>query len=447
MAREKIFAVGFDFPGGEVAEFDLSSDQSLLEADIIVFEPGFGELQSISYDEYGEFDEDDLLIIEERIKHWCREIKDACDAGSTVFIFLVKPQEASVDRESVSSYSAIPISLPDVLTTSGSEIRADGDLRYLVDYWNRFSKHSHYELYFAGDFDNVDVILKTRSGDRTVGAAIRSGRGTLILVPPIRYDSDAFIEQGDENEEQWSGEAVQFGHSLIGSLVAVHRAINGNASITPAPDWASDTTYRLRREDELEEAIRAKSSEIEILQAELHKLEGELDVLGALRRLLYEQGEQLEEAILDALMLFGFEAKPYQDADSEFDAVFTSAEGRFLGEAEGKENRPIHINKLRQLTQNVQEDFARDEIAEYAKGVLFGNPHRSRLPDERPNDFTTKCVSSAEHSRVALVRTADMFDPARYLSENDDPEYARLCREVIHQCEGKVVEFPEPPSG
>lgn len=68
MAREKIFAVGFDFPGGEVAEFDLSSDQSLLEADIIVFEPGFGELQSISYDEYGEFDEDDLLIIEERIK-------------------------------------------------------------------------------------------------------------------------------------------------------------------------------------------------------------------------------------------------------------------------------------------------------------------------------------------------------------------------------------------
>ena len=447
MVRRKILAVGFDFPGGEVDEFDHSSDQSLLEADIIVFEPGFGELQSLSYDEYGEFDEDDLLIIEERIKHWCREIKDACDAGSTVFIFLVKPQEASVDRESVSSYSAIPISLPDVLTTSGSEIRADGDLRYLVDYWNRFSKHSHYELYFAGDFDNVDVILKTRSGDRTVGAAIRSGRGTLILVPPIRYDSDAFIEQGDENEEQWSGEAVQFGHSLIGSLVAVHRAINGNASITPAPDWASDTTYRLRREDELEEAIRATSSKIETLQSEQRTLEGEIKQVRALRRLLYEQGEQLEEVILDVLKLFGFEAESYRDADSEFDAVFTSAEGRFLGEAEGKDRRPIDIRKLRQLIDNLEEDFARDEIEEYAKGVLFGNSHRLQSLNKRPVDFTTKCYTSAKRSKIALVRTADMFEPARYLSEHDDPDYARLCREAIRQCAGEVVVFPPPPSG
>ena len=447
MTREKIFAVGFEFPGGEVDEFDLSSDRSLLEADIIVFEPGFGELQSLSYDEYDEFDDDDLLIIEERMSHWCREIKDACDAGSTVFVFLEKPQEASVDRESVSSYSAIPISLPDVFTTSGSEIRADGDLRYLVDYWNRFSKYSHYELYFAGDFDNVDVILKTRSGDRTVGAAIRSGRGNLILVPPIRYDSDAFIKQGDENEEQWSGEAIQFGHSLIGSLVAVHRAINDNTSATPPPDWASDPTYRLEREDELEVAIQVTSSKIEALQAEQRKLGDELKDVVALRRLLYEQGNQLEEAILDALKLFGFDAEPYQDADSEFDSVFKSPEGRFLGEAEGKDKRPIHINKLRQLRLNLDEDFARDEVEEYAKGVLFGNPHRLRPLNKRPGDFTAKCYTSAKHSKIALVRTADMFEPARYLTENEDAEYARLCRLAIQRCEGEVVVFPPPPSG
>ena len=197
----------------------------------------------------------------------------------------------------------------------------------------------------------------------------------------------------------------------------------------------------------MEEAIRAKSSEIEILQAELHKLEGELDVLGALRRLLYEQGEQLEEAILDALRLFGFNAEPYQDADSEFDAVFMSAEGRFLGEAEGKDRRPIDIRKLRQLTDNLEEDFARDEVEDYAKGVLFGNPHRLQPPEQRSDDFTAKCYTSAKRSKIALVRTADMFDPARYLSENDDPKYARLCRKAIHECEGKVVEFPALPSG
>ncbi len=195
----------------------------------------------------------------------------------------------------------------------------------------------------------------------------------------------------------------------------------------------------------METAIWATSSKIEILQAEQHKLEDELEGVVALKRLLYGQGQQLEGAILDALKLFGFEAKPYRDTDSEFDSVFTSAEGRFLGEAEGKDRRPIDINKLRQLTENLEEDFARDGIEEYAKGVLFGNPHRLRPPDDRPDDFTTKCIRSAEHRRIALVRTADMFEPARYLSENDDPDYARLCREVIRQSEGEVVVFPVPP--
>ena len=310
-------------------------------------------------------------------------------------------------------------------------MRANGDIRYFSDYWREFSSCSRYEIYLEGDFTKVDILLKTRSGDRIVGAAIRRGRGTLILVPPlVRPSSDEF---------------VKFGLRLSKSLVAVHKALHSDASITPPPDWSSDPTYRLGREDKLELDIRATSSKIGILQAEQHELEVELKEVGALRRLLYEQGGQLEEAVLDTLKLFGFEAKPYQDADSEFDAVFTSAEGRFLGEAEGKDRRPIDINKLRQPTDNLEDDFARDQIEQYAKGVLFGNPHRLQPPDKRPNDFTAKCIASATRSKIALVRTADMFEPARYLSENDDSEYAQACREAIHQCEGKVVAFPAPP--
>ncbi len=321
-------------------------------------------------------------------------------------------------------------------------MRVVGDPRYLSDYWREFSSCSRYVGYLAGDVSDADILLKTRSGDRIVGAAFRRGCGILILVPPLNPPSVYRTSVHRQSDER-----VKFDVRLSRSLVAVHNALHGDASITPPPDWASDPTYRLGREDQLEADIRATSSKIEILQAEQRELEGELKGVGALRRLLYEQGQRLEEAILDALKLFGFEAEPYRDADSEFDAVFTSTEGRFLGEAEGKDRRPIDINKLRQLTENLEEDFARDEIEEYAKGVLFGNPHRLRPPDDRPDDFTTKCVRSAEHRRIALVRTADMFEPARYLNENSDPEYARLCREALHQCEGQVVEFPAPPTG
>jgi hypothetical protein len=61
---------------------------------------------------------------------------------------------------------------------------------------------------------------------------------------------------------------------------------------------------------------------------------------------VYEKGALLEQAILQALRLIGFEAEQYRESDSEFDVVFVSPEGRCLGEAEGKDNRAINIDKL-----------------------------------------------------------------------------------------------------
>ena len=405
----------------------------MLDADIVVFEPGLGSAIQDGFQRH---------YAREKVEHWRRELAAACDAGKTVLVLLVKPQKGLEDRGGqINSYAAIPYPSLEFVPAVGYDMRVAGDPRYLSDYWREFSSCSRYVGYIAGGVSDADILLKTRSGDRVVGAALRRGCGLLILAPPPNSPIVHFRAVNASSDER-----VKFDVRLRGSLVSVHDAFLGSASVTPPPDWASDPTYRIEREDKLEADIRATSSKIETLQAEQRTLEGELKQVGALRRLLYEQGQQLEEAILDALMLFGFEAGSYRDADSEVDAVFTSAEGRFLGEAEGRDRRPIDISKLRQLTQNVREDFERDEVEVHAKGVLFGNPHRLRPPDERPDDFTKKCVSSAEHSRVALVRTADMFEPARYLSENNDPEYAQLCRKAIHECEGQVVEFPASPS-
>ena len=55
----------------------------------------------------------------------------------------------------------------------------------------------------------------------------------------------------------------------------------------------------------------------------------------------------------------GFVASPYKEANSEFDVVFESAEGRLLGEAEGKDSKAISVDKLRQLVMNIHEDLQR----------------------------------------------------------------------------------------
>jgi hypothetical protein len=141
----------------------------------------------------------------------------------------------------------------------------------------------------------------------------------------------------------------------------------------------------------------------------------------------------------------GFKADNFKESESEFDAIFSSEEGRFLGEVEGKDNKAINIDKLSQLERNIQEDFAREEITEFAKGVLFGNAHRLLPPSERLEFFTQKCIGGAQRLKVALVRTPDLFVISKYLKEHNDLAFAKSCREAILKTEGEVVEFPPAP--
>ena len=98
----------------------------------------------------------------------------------------------------------------------------------------------------------------------------------------------------------------------------------------------------------------------------------------------------METAIIEALKILGFEASAFKDSDSEFDVVFECSEGRVIGEAEGKDNKPINIDKLRQLEMNVHEDFSRPEVEQPAKGALIGNAYRITDPATRTDFFTDK---------------------------------------------------------
>ena len=167
---------------------------------------------------------------------------------------------------------------------------------------------------------------------------------------------------------------------------------------------------------------------------------------GSLRRLLYEQGKPLEDALLEALTLFGFKAEQFADGESEFDLVLISSEGRCVGEAEGKDSKPINVDKISQLERILQEDFAREEGDDFAKGVLFGDAYRLASIAKRKDFFTAKCISAAKRAKIALVRTPDIFVPAKYLKQHSkDKKYAKQCREAIFRTEGEIVAFTTTP--
>ncbi len=137
---------------------------------------------------------------------------------------------------------------------------------------------------------------------------------------------------------------------------------------------------------------------------------------------MYEKGKALEAAIIDALRLLGFKAEPFKDSESEFDVVFECDEGRLIGEAEGKDNKAVNIDKLRQLSMNIHEDLQRDEVTVPAKAVLFGNGFRLQPLGDRGDPFTEKCHSAAGTASTALVFTPDLFPPVQYLVASQIPD-------------------------
>jgi hypothetical protein len=266
----------------------------------------------------------------------------------------------------------------------------------------------------------------------------------LLLLPDIDFLRKDFFQK-KEDKQYWTKEAKSFSARLVSALVALDTTFHAGAEVTPEPAWAGNPEFAMGKELSLQQKLLESEREVEEAQKRKEQVKENLRAAGVLRALLYEKGKRLETTIIAALELLDFRAAPYKDDASEFDVVFESSEGRLLGEAEGKDNKPINVDKLRQLSMNIHEDLLREEVEFPAKGVLFGNGFRLSPPTERGVQFTDKCISAALSASTALIATSDLYVSVQYLSEQADASYAKQCREAIITGVG-VVKLPPPPT-
>lgn len=463
---KRILVVGVDLASDDVSDEDFDSRVSLLDWDIVLFRPSIESWVS-SRDQYmGKpcLSDDDSFKVKEASEHWRREVKQAIESGKTVVVFLPPLTEVYVDTgdrqysgtgrnrattrivDLFSNYRCLPLDLKPVNSNGTSVKLVAKGAEFLAPYWSEFADHSEYCVLIQTS--EYQPVLQTRNGERTVGVFIRSktSTGSLICLPDIDFWRDEFLEaiEGDEGTT-WTPEAKQFAARLIGSVVALDAALRSEGEITPQPAWANELEFTLPLELTLRSQLLEVEAELERVQRRKEDVQRELADAGALRALLYEKGKPLERAIIAALKVVGFDAKPFREGSSEFDVVFEAAEGRLIGEAEGKDNRAVNVDKLRQLAMNLHEDLQREEITSPAKGVLFGNPFRLTSPVERTEAaFTAKCILAAKSSGVALVATSDLFFAAQYLTSAPDAAFAAECRGVLLSGVGQVS-LPSPP--
>src|SRR5438876_9029422 len=173
MAKSRIFTVGFELPGDEFEYVEFHSDQTLLDADIILFEPTLGIFSSEKY--YNGkplLTENSSFATKDRLDHWQSEIISAVKAGKVVIVYLAKPVECfrhTGDKQfsgtgrsrvatnlvtGISSYEAVPY-LTVVTSKSGKKIRIEPDAPFLGPYWPEFSNYSPYEVKIVGNFKQL----------------------------------------------------------------------------------------------------------------------------------------------------------------------------------------------------------------------------------------------------------------------------------------------------
>lgn len=459
---KRVLTVGCEIPGGPGEFIDFQSKASLLDADFVLFYPTLGSFVSPYSDSMLPGADPGKLQLS--IFHWQKELTDVLDAGNTVFVLLSELRQLNFNTDHlldlldskpkriVTNYEVFPFPFQ-INSSTGDSMKLCEGQPLLREYWKHFGAESEYQVYLH-DPDQFTPLVTTRQGNRVVGAVLRAGKnaGALIALPWLDLEKDDFFAKVVDDDEyetdhEWTALAKEWGNRFLNTLASIDQAVKSQGSKTPIPQWAQSDRYRTNEEITLSEELSRIQDQISKFEAKKEDTVAMITDAGSLKGLLFEQGEPLEEAVLKALRLMGFTANRYRDSASEIDAVLECAEGRCIGEVEGKDNKPINIDKFRQLMSNVHEDFGRKEVAEMAKPVLFGNAYRLTPPHERLTDhFTAKCVTAAKTNGAALVRTSDLFTVARVLSDNFNEKYAAACRNAILNTNGSEVVFPPAPS-
>lgn len=462
---KKILTVGLELASDNAVMEAFDSKISLLDWDVILFRPDISDgIGSADYYQgKPSLGDSASFFLKEKCEHWRREIKQAFESGKNVFIFLSAIKEVYVDTGErqhsgtgrnrattrivslYSNYAAVPLDLKLVSTKGNAMKLSTLGAEILAPYWEAFAEHSSYAVLL--DKAVPGICLTTKHGDKPVGAIIRAkhSNGALVLLPDLDFYASDFLEDDEDGGAKWTRKAEEFAVRFLSTVINLDKALKSTTEVTPEPLWAAESAYMLAQEGVLKLQLLEAERRVEAAQREKEALQEAVNSAGTPRALLYEKGKPLETAIVEGLKALGFTAAQFKNGTSEFDVVFECAEGRLLGEAEGKDTKAVNVDKLRQLAMNIHEDLQRDEVVAPAKGVLFGNGYRLTSPSDRNTQFTDKCITAATSQLTALVATSSLFKAVKYISSNVDDEYASKCRTAILVGIG-LVELPEPPN-
>jgi len=433
--REKmlnVISVDYPFSNSNVTNISFFGKETFLDADVLIIDPSAISLQIANESkqvrdfEYHCVESSSFRIIHDKISKRQEEISKLLQAGKIIISFLpscIKLYNPDpYNFEVLSNYSWAPY------TPQGLDhvfINGNGKLVILKNNQNPFSSYFlafknelQYFVHWNYRNDADPEILFLNNAGFAVGWRLKAGLGVVYFLPPPPQSC---------NKEKVYGVLIQVAKKNFNELI-----------VTPEPIWAK--TVEIPGVNIIEQQLTDLQQKIDDLNDNQSKFLSEKQELLNYKFLLYENGKNLENAVIGAFRLMGFVAEPYVKDDMEHDVILTSAEGRAIAEIEGKDKEAIHIEKMDQLNREVDEDFK--EHKDFAQGILIGNPYRLLPVDQRKDPFTEKVKIFVKKKNFKLLTTVELFNAVIYILKNPrDEEYKQQCRKKMFENPGEEIKF------
>lgn len=166
------------------------------------------------------------------------------------------------------------------------------------------------------------------------------------------------------------------------------------------PKWVSEII--IPQQKEITDELAQIDSKIKTLAEKSRGLSKSLEERLGIRKLLYEQGPPLEDAVGAFFEEIGYKLQKKDDMD----LVYEGLDRMIILEVTGSDGT-IGLGKLRQLL-----DFMEKEKERAPKGILVGN-HEIDVPvDKRGDPFTKHVIERADSAGVCLLPTTELFGAA-----------------------------------
>ncbi len=181
----------------------------------------------------------------------------------------------------------------------------------------------------------------------------------------------------------------------------------GKAVTVPVPSWTSDIV--IPGIEKIDADIEERSKRIQLLSGEIEEFAKRKSMLLEYRKLVYAEGQSLEQIVKQCLEYLGGVVGPRKYSDEEYVLMVKGEE--YIIEVKGI-TKSVSLAHLRQLMDYVY--IAEEKTGSPIKGILIANPWRELSPGKRNGssepEFPDNVIRRATEAGAALLATRDLLN-------------------------------------